>query len=104
MTAPLKDLAQSQLEVMYCNVILFKNIGKHYHFPFLVLSFSLSFLCFSHRPITPSAPTPPNTKATPTHCPKLNRCPNHTTLSSIVSIFLVTVIVTSKRLENLLNV
>ena len=70
--------------------------------PFAFLAFSLA--SFSLLWITPSAPTPPNTKPTPTHCIPLSRCPNHITLNIIVNIFLVTVTVTSNKLENLLSV
>ena len=60
---------------------------------------AFSFATFSLLAIHPSAPTPPNTNPTPTHCIELNECRNQTTLSIIVSIFLVTVTMTSSKLE-----
>lgn len=44
---------------------------------------------------TASAPIPPNTSPTPSHCIPVTLCPNSTTLISIVSILRVTVTVTS---------
>ena len=54
----------------------------------------LSRAAFSRRWMAASAPTPPKTRPTPSHCRPLSRWPNQRTERSMVSILRVTVTVT----------